>query len=86
MQKKKISQNVRLSIAAAGTFLFADYAGHLLTGPASQAVIACLHRADKIRRKQVLLALIRRAEQKEAVAGRICHITQAKEHKLCCAE
>ena len=70
MQKKKISQNVRLLIsqggtliAAAGTFLFADYTGYLLTGPAYQAVIACLHRTDKIRRKQVLLALIRRAEQ-----------------------
>jgi len=63
MQKKKISQNARLLIAAAVIFLFADYTGHLLTGPANQAVIACLHRSNKIRRKQVLLALIRRAEQ-----------------------
>jgi len=64
MQKKKISQNVRLLIshggtfliAAAGTFLFADFTGYLLTDLASQAVIASLHRSDKIRRKLVLLA------------------------------
>jgi hypothetical protein len=71
MQKKKIRQNVRLLlsqggtflIAAAGTFLFADSTGHLLTTPTSQAVIASLHWSHKIRSKQVLLALIRRAEQ-----------------------
>jgi len=59
MQKKKIRQNVRLLIfqggtfliAAAGTFLFADFTGNFQTGPAKQADIACLHRADKIRRK-----------------------------------
>jgi hypothetical protein len=63
MQKKKISQNVRLLIshggtfliAAAGTFLFADSTGYLLTDLAPQA-IASLHRSDKIRRKQVLSA------------------------------
>jgi len=45
MQKKKISQNVRLLIshggtfliAAAGTFLFADLTGNLQTDPATQA-------------------------------------------------
>jgi len=50
MQKKKISQNVRLLlfqdgkflIAAAGTFLFADLTGNLQTDPANQAGIACL--------------------------------------------
>ncbi len=73
MQKKKISQNVRLLIsqggtfliAAAGTFLFADSTGHLLTDLAYQAVIACLHRTDKIRRKQVLLALIAEPSNKK---------------------
>ena len=61
MQKKKISQNVRLLIsqsgilliAAAGTFLFANSTGYLLTDLAYQAWIACLHQADKIRRKQI---------------------------------
>jgi len=43
-------------IAAAGTFLFADSTGHLLTDLATQADIACLQRADKIWRKQVLSA------------------------------
>ena len=70
MQKKKISQNVRLLlfqdgkflIAAAGTFLFADLTGNLQTDPANQAGISCLHRTDKIRRKPVLLAQIRRAK------------------------
>ena len=47
--------------AAAGVILCADLTGNLLTGPANQAGIACLHQADKIRRKQVLLAQIRRA-------------------------
>jgi len=45
VQKKKISQNVRLLIfqggtfliAAAGTFLFADLTGNLQTGPENQA-------------------------------------------------
>ena len=54
MQKKKISQNVRLLIsqsgilliAAAGTFLFANSTGYLLTDLAYQA-IASLHRSDK---------------------------------------
>jgi hypothetical protein len=64
MEKKKISQNVRLLlsqdgtflIAAAGVILFADFSGNLQTDPANQAVIASLHRSDKIRRKLVLLA------------------------------
>jgi hypothetical protein len=56
-----IDKNI-IHFAAAGTFLFTDSTGHLLTAPAYQA-ISSLHRSDKIRRKQVLLALIRRAEQ-----------------------
>ncbi|MEQ8223910.1 MAG: hypothetical protein ABRQ37_16460 [Candidatus Eremiobacterota bacterium] len=39
-------------IATAGTFLFADLTGNLLTGPANHAVIACLHRSDINRGKQ----------------------------------
>jgi len=48
-----ISQGGIFLIAAAGVILFADLTGNLQTDLATQAGIACLQRADKIRRKQI---------------------------------
>jgi len=94
MQKKKISQNVRLLIsqggtfliAAAGTFLFADSTGHLLTVLAPQAVIAYLHRSDKTQGNkfyQHSSADPSFANKGAAALQNLQHSMQAKEHELC---
>jgi len=92
MQKKKISQNVRLLIshggtfliAAAGKFLFADFTGYLLTAPAYQA-IASLHRSDKTqgnRFYQHNSAEPSFANKGAAALQNLQHSTQAKEQRL----